>query len=364
MKIVGGKLSRILLHTHEPFKIAFEVLDECHGVLLELQTDEGLFGLGESSPARRITGETSEGAVSVLQSVLLPAIRGMNPFEIEAIHEAMDDAIQGNPSAKAAVDLACYDLLGKVSRLPVVSLLGGERKPLPCDHTIGIKPPEDQARIAADLVKKGFKFLKVKLGHGWEEDVARVRAVRQQVGKGIGIRVDANQGWTVREAIRVLEKIELFDIELAEQPIPAHDLQGLRWLRERSPIPVAADESVHGPRDALRAVEMGACDIVNIKLMKCGGIYRALEVAAIVKAAGLACMIGGMIGESRLAVGAAAHFAASRSVVRYFDLDADLLLRDDLVEKGGIGLEAGNRTLPDLPGLGVEKMRAGFLTEV
>jgi L-alanine-DL-glutamate epimerase-like enolase superfamily enzyme len=362
MKIKGARLWKITLHTREPFKIAFETLDECHGVLLELFTDEGLVGFGEASPARRITGETAETCASVLEQVLLPAVYDCNPLDLPEIHARMDASILGNPSAKAAVDMACYDLLGKACSKPLAMVLGGSLRPLATDHTLSIKPPQQQAETAEALVRQGFRILKVKLGDGGKEDVERVKAIRQRVGPDVVLRVDANQGWSLREALYVLEHIAPYRIELAEQPLFWRDWKGMSMLCRRSPIPIAADESVHSPQDALKAVEQGICNIINIKLMKCGGIYRALQIASIAETAGLSCMIGGMIAESRLAVSAAAHFASARPVVQYLDLDADILLRDELVEKGGIGLQEGNRILPNLPGIGVEKFFSSHLT--
>jgi L-alanine-DL-glutamate epimerase-like enolase superfamily enzyme len=364
MKITGAKLWMITLHTHEPFKIAFETLTECHGILVELLTEDGLSGYGEASPARRITGETAEGAAQVLKTILIPAVQGMNPFHLSEIHERMDETIQGNPSAKSAVDMACYDLIGKATGQPVITLLGREPASLRTDHTISIKPPQKQAEIAEKLVKDQFKILKIKLGGPPEEDVLRVKTIREKVGHEVILRVDANQGWSVQEAVSILDKIAKYQIELAEQPIHAKNLKGLAWLRKRSPIPIAADEAVHTPEQALQAIELEACDIINIKLMKCGGIYRALQIASIVESAHLSCMIGGMIAESSLAVSAAAHFAGSRPVVRYYDLDADLLLKDNLIQEGGIRLKNGERVILNLPGFGVSKFTQTFLTPI
>ncbi len=362
MKISGSKLWNITLHTHEPFRIAFETLDECHGILVELMTDEGVSGYGEASPARRITGETAEGAAQVLKSILIPVIQGMDPFHLAEIHERVDETIQGNPSAKAAIDMACYDLMGKAADKPVVSLLGKSPTSLLTDHTISIKTPEKQAEIAEKLVKEQYKILKIKLGGSPDEDVLRIKTIREKIGHEPILRVDANQGWSVQDAVTILDKISKYQIELAEQPIHGKNLKGLAWIRKRSPIPIAADEAVHSPEQVLQALEMEACDIFNIKLMKCGGIYRASQIASIVEAAHLSCMIGGMIAESNLAVSAAAHFSASRSVVRYYDLDADLLLRDKLIKKGGLGLKNGGRLISDSPGFGIEGFDSKFLT--
>jgi L-alanine-DL-glutamate epimerase-like enolase superfamily enzyme len=180
------------------------------------------------------------------------------------------------------------------------------------------------------------------------------------VGEEIEIRIDANQGWTPEQAVKVLDKIEEFDIQFAEQPVSAEDLEGLRYVRETSNIPVMADESVHSPEDVLRLVEAKAVDLVNIKLMKSGGILKGRKIAAVAEAAGIPCMIGCM-GESGLGIAAGAHLAAAVKNVQYTDLDSDLLLRDKLVQKGGVTIEDSKRTFPNRDGLGIGAMNRKLL---
>jgi L-alanine-DL-glutamate epimerase-like enolase superfamily enzyme len=228
------------------------------------------------------------------------------------------------------------------------------------DITLGIKSPKEMAGDAARAVRKGFKALKVKLGTDPVEDIERVKAVREAAGDSVQIRVDANQGWTVKQAIDVLNKIETFNIQFAEQPVSAEDIKGLRQIRRNSPVPIMADESVHSPQDAMRLITAEAVDFINIKLMKCGGILKGRKIAEVAEAAGVPCMIGCM-SESEIGIAAAAHLAAGVKNIQHADLDSDLLLRDRIVEKGGIRIKNSARTFTKGCGLGLEKIDTRLL---
>lgn len=362
MHITNYDLQITELSCKEPFQIALGTSTICKGVLIKLYTNEGIIGLGEAVPSPRIVGDTTGSIIYAISRYIFPSIHGKDPAAIADIHAKMDQAIHGNTSAKAAIDMALYDILGQMHKEPLHHTLGGGIDRIATDYTIGIKPAQGAAIQARQLVKKGFTAIKIKVGADLKGDIQRVKAVRKAVGPNISIRIDANQGWTVKEAQQALMYLEDMELELVEQPVPAWDLNGMAYLRQHSNIPIVADESVHSPKDAERAIQMEACDIINIKLMKCGGIYHAKQIAAIAEASGKACMIGGMIGESRISVGAAAAFAASTPVVKYADLDADLLLKDDLVAKGGISFKEGYRILPKKPGLGIEKLKEEYLS--
>ena len=216
------------------------------------------------------------------------------------------------------------------------------------------------AKDAVKAIKKGFKALKVKVGTDPIEDVERIKSIRKAVDNEIEIRLDANQGWTPKQAINVLNKTERFNIQFAEQPVPAKDLKDLAKVRKHSPIPIMADESVHSPEDALRLIEAEAVDLINIKLMKSGGILKGKKIASIAEAAGIPCMVGCM-GESGIGIAAAAHLAAAVKNIQYADLDSDLLLKDKLAEKGGTKVKNSMHILPKKHGLGIEELNQRIL---
>jgi L-alanine-DL-glutamate epimerase-like enolase superfamily enzyme len=211
------------------------------------------------------------------------------------------------------------------------------------------------SRDALRAVEKGFKAVKVKVGVNPKEDIERIRMIREVLGNEIQLRIDANQGWTVEQAVEVLNKVEKFKIQFAEQPVPAEDLEGLVKVRKDSPIPIMADESVHSPEDAIRLIEAEAADFINIKLMKSGGILKGKKIADVTEAAGVPCMIGCM-SESEVGIAAGAHLAAAVRNIRYADLDSDILLRDKLVVKGGVGIKNSMRTFSRQHGLGIKEL--------
>jgi L-alanine-DL-glutamate epimerase-like enolase superfamily enzyme len=342
------------LRNKEPFRISAGTTLETRNVILKVTTDYDVVGWGESSPSKRVTGETSETVIKVIDS-FAPKIIGMCPLRIEQVIDVVDSTIKDNPAAKASVDMALYDILGKTVHKPLFMLLGGFRTEVLTDMTMSIKSPNEMAKDASDAVRKGFKAIKVKVGLDPDEDVERVKLIREAVGCGVQIRIDANQGWTTEQAIYVLNKIEEFDVQFVEQPVQACDIEGLKIVRKNSPIPVMADESVHSPADAMRLIKAEAVDLINIKLMKCGGILRGKRIAEVAEAAKVPCMIGCM-SESSLGIAAAAHLAAGTRNIKYADLDSDLMQKDKLVKKGILGLEESNRVFPASDGLGVEEM--------
>ena len=344
----------VKLRYHEPFRIARGTSFESHNIIVKVVTDSEIIGIGESSPSKAVTHETPQTVLKTLDKIAPPLI-GMSPLKIEQIIEKMDQAVVENPSAKAAIDIALYDIMGKTAETPLFKLLGGFREAVLTDLTLSIKKPEEMAEDAARAVRQGFKALKVKVGVDPEEDFERVQKIREAVGSDIAIRIDANQGWTVSQAIEVLNRLERFEIEFAEQPIIADDIKGLAEMRKNSSIPVMADESVHNPEDALNLIRQDAVDLINIKLMKSGGIHKARKIAAIAEAARVPCMIGCM-GESTVGITAGVQLAAAVKNIQYADLDSDILIRDKMVLEGGAKLEASKRIPPEKPGLGVTKL--------
>jgi len=349
----------VTLGYKEPFRIAPGASTESHNVIVKIVTDYGVVGWGESSPSERVTGETAETVIKTLDKIA-PKLIGMCPLRIEQDVDVMDSVVEGNPAAKAAIDIALHDILGKTGNKPLFMLMGGYRTEVLTDITLSIKSPKEMAEDAVKAVKKGFKALKVKVGVDPTEDVERIKMIRDAVGSDMQIRIDANQGWTPRQALEALNKMKKFNIQFAEQPVPAEDLKGLVEVRKNSPIPIMADESVHSPEDALRLIQAEAVDFINIKLMKSGGILKGRKIAAIAESAGIPCMIGCM-GESEIGIAAGAHLAAAVKNIQHADLDSDLLLKDKLVKKGGTKVKDSMRVFSRQYGLGIKELNEHLL---
>jgi L-alanine-DL-glutamate epimerase-like enolase superfamily enzyme len=319
-----------------PFRIARGVQHDAQNVLVRLRAD-GLTGLGEAAP-KSYYGETRESALAAL--ALFAQRLGDDLFAVEEIMAELDRTLYANPSAKAAVDMALYDLIGQRLGVPVYRLLGLSPGRAPyTSYTISLDTPASMAQRA--LQARAYPILKIKLGT--RHDLEIVRAIRDVTDAAL--RVDANAAWTAKEAIATITALAPYGIELVEQPVARGDLEGLRLVRERTSVPIIADESCVTPEDVARVA--GCVDGINIKLMKCGGLRRALEMIHAARAHHLRVMLGCMI-ESSIAITAAAHLAP---LVDYVDLDGALLLAHDPYE--GVDLRGGKITLPDRPGLGV-----------
>jgi len=352
----------VTLRYKEPFVISAGTSTENRNTLVKIITDYEVFGWGEASPSKRVTNETPETILKTLDKIG-PRLIGMCPLRIAQDVDLMDAIVAHNPSAKAAIDLALHDVLGKTARKPTWRLLGGFRERVLTDITLSIKSPNEMAKDAVKAVKMGFKALKVKVGVNPKEDVERIKLIREAVGPKIAVRIDANQGWTVAQAIDTLKKLDKFHIEFVEQPIEAKNTRGLAKVRKESPIPVMADESVHSPADALQLIKANAVDMINIKLMKSGGIHNARKIAHIAEAANMPCMIGCM-GESTVGITAAVHFAAATKNVQYADLDCDILLADKLVSKGGAVVKDSERIPSNEAGYGITELDETLLRKL
>lgn len=349
----------------KPFRIALGTTTEKTEIIVALWDNHDRVGWGEASPSALILGCTPESTLAALD-YLVPALLGEDPRRIAYLVDKMDRVLLGNAAAKAALDMALHDLVGQIYGEPVWRLLGGSlAEPVETDFTVGIDQPEKMAAEAKALVEAGFRAIKVKVGEDPKADVERVRAVREAIGERTRMWIDANQGWTRAQAVWALTRMAEYGVEFVEQPVLAADLEGMAWVRKRSPIPVMADESVHSPQDALRAIRLSACDYVNIKLMKAGGLWRAKEIATICRNAGKGNMIGGMV-ESNLSATAAVHFALSEANVVFRDLDLGERPEAKLVARGGSAIHQGLQVLadPEAPGFGFLEIRKDWLKPV
>ncbi len=328
-------------------------MNSVEDVIVEISTDTGEKGYGEAPPTGVITGDTTGAILGALRDHIIPTLMGRDVDDLENLMIDLNRCVVKNSSAKAAVDMALWDLYGKLYRIPVYKMLGGSRKNLVTDITISVNPPEVMAEDARNAVGRGYDTLKMKVGIDPALDVTRLTAVREAVGPDVKIRIDANQAWNARQAVRILDQMQNkgLDIELCEQPVPAHDLDGLRYVTERSIVPVLADESVFSPEDALTILQTHAADLINIKLMKCGGIYNALKIAAAAELYGAECMIGCML-EAKVSVNAAVHLGCAKGVITRVDLDGPVLCTEDPVQGGAVFREK-DITVSDDPGLGI-----------
>jgi len=335
----------------EPFHISLGTISVAENILVRLRTREGVTGWGESCPYVAVTSETQATDLAVGKD-LANFVRGRDPFTLGAIMAEMDGFSPANTSMKAALEMAIWDICGKLAGQPVYKLLGGYRDSFETDITIGMGTPAEMAGKATKHVQEGFKTLKIKLGEGPVPDTARMKAIRDAIGYDIKLRTDANQGWTAAETVRSLRMMEKYQMQICEQPVPYWNVEGLKFARDNSPTPIMADESVHSLHDAFAVTRADAVDCINIKLMKAGGILRGAQIATVAAAAGVTCMVGCME-ETRVGLTAGAHLVASQKNIVYADLDAFFELSVDPVI-GGMQVKDGIVTLPNAPGLGVD----------
>lgn len=351
MKISNIKIETLKLDLYKPFTVALGTIEHVETMLVQIETDEGIIGIGEGAPFEFVTGETLESSIKVAK-LFRNMLIGENPLHIEKIHTMMDKMIVGNTATKAAFDIALYDIMGKKLNAPLYQILGGYSNSFTTDVTIGIDTPEIMAKEAKERVNSGFTILKVKAGLNAEQDIEAIQLIRETVGERIRIRMDANQGWTVPESIRVIKAMELLNIEAVEQPLPYWNIEGHAYIRNKVMTPIMADESLHSPQDALKIVKQDAADILNIKLMKSAGLYKAAQINHIAEAAGLTCMVGCML-ESKIGITAGASLVAAKKNIADADLDSFLYIKDTGIQ-GGISIQNGVITLSEKPGLGIE----------
>lgn len=333
-------------------------------LVVKMETDEGVFGYGEVGVLPTEIGGTLESLASAVDYYFLPVLKGINPFDIEDIHERMNKSIYGFHFAKAAIDIACYDIMGKVLNLPVHKLIGGAyREKVPVTWCLGIESIEQNVSEAVQAVGDGYRAIKVKVGQDADYDVERIKAIREAIGSKPKIRIDANQGYNPKEAIKTLKRMEKLDIQCVEQPVNKLDIKGLAEVQQGTSIPVMTDEAVYSYKDLIRVIELNAASIINIKLARVGGIMRAKKIAHIAEAAGLSCVLGCML-EIGIGIAAAAHVAVSTPNV---DLESDLIghlyHKEDVIEDSGVkmlNIEEGDLYLPQEPGLGVS-VKEGIL---
>ena len=353
MKITAVKLYTMHIPLITPFKTALRTVDAIDDLIVVLETDDGQRGFGEAPPTAVITGDTIPSVAGGITQFIAPKLIGREVEKFDELHDIIDKAMVHNTTAKAAVEMAVYDLVGKRWNVPLYKLLGGAKCELETDITISVNDVDTMVRDAVTAAERGFRILKVKVGNDASLDALRLTSIKKATPAGTVIRVDANQGWTPKQAVRIISMLEdaNLDAELVEQPVKAGDLEGMRYVTQHVYTPILADESVFTPADAIRILESGAADLDNIKLMKTGGLYNAMSIASIARALDAECMMGCML-EGNVAATAAAHAAMARGSVTRIDLDGPALCTENPVH-GGAQFNGSRITLPDAPGLGI-----------
>lgn len=336
----------VTVHTKHPFIIARGGTSEYKTVWVRIQDGDGVEGWGEAAPSG-FYGESAETVVAALER-MMPVLRKADAWSLDTIDAELERAVRLNGSARSAVSAALHDLAGKRLGIPVYKLWGLDPAKAPqSSFTIGIAPNLDVLRQRVKEAEQ-YPVLKIKLGS--DHDIDILETIRDVAPDKV-LRVDANAAWTPKHALQMVEVLIDHEVEFLEQPLPPHDIEGFRFIRDRSPLPIIADESCIVATDIPKLI--GAVDGINIKLSKCGSLREALKMIAVARAHGLIVMCGCMI-ETSLGISAAAHFAP---LLDYADFDGAALLSDDPFV--GATITGGDITIPGGPGLGVERAMGG-----
>ena len=323
----------------EPFTIATGSVSEARNVLVTVRLEDGSVGYGECAPFPPSTGESQETALATARGCAA-LIEGKDAAQWRVLSKLMRSVYYSQMTAIAGTEMAILDALTRSYGIPLYVFFGGASSAVETDYSIPMVSPEHGYELAEEAAAHGITTLKIKVGGDIRDDVARVEAIRE-AAPGVGLTLDANQGYTANEALLCLEALDDRDIRplMMEQPVHKDDLEGLRYVTQHTTVPIAADESAYSAANVAHLIAMGACNVVNIKLMKCGFV-EALDIAAVCRATHTQLRIGAMM-ESRLATSAAAHFVAGLGGFRYIDLDTPMLLADDpfvggYEQRGGI----------------------------
>lgn len=353
MKIQQIECFAVELPLKEPFVISYASYSTLPSLIVKITLDNGTIGYGEGLPDEHVTGESMYGAFEIVEKILAPRLIGMNPLHMERIHELMNQEIYASPTAKAAIDIACYDAAAKSLHVPIYSLIGGRyHDEFPITHVLSIQTPDEMAKEAVEKMNEGYHSFKMKVGSDdIFKDVKRIEAVREAIGTEPSIRVDVNQGWkNSATSLQALSLLEHAHIDWIEQPILADDIRGMVEIKQKSTIPVMIDEGLRGINEMRTIIQEEAAHKVNIKLMKCGGIYPANKIAIMAEMANIECQVGSMV-ESSIGSAAGFHVAFSKQAITSVELTGPLKFSKDL---GNLNYDIPFIRLNDRPGLGID----------
>ncbi|MEW5785423.1 MAG: enolase C-terminal domain-like protein [Bacillota bacterium] len=356
LKIADIRAYAVCVPLLHPFKAAYGTRDSADFVVVEIEDNEGRIGLGEASTIPIYDEGSQAGVVYVLQKHLKPLLKGRDPRSIEENMFLVGKAVKGERYLKSALDFALHDLAGKIYGIPVCQLLGGTLHPIPVCWVLSAKDAGEIKVEAACKLKEGFTVFKLKVGVDTKIDLSNLEALRETVGES-EIRLDGNEAWRPKEALEQIRLFNLYRPSHLEQPVPARDLEGLRFVARHSPIPVSADEVALTAADCINLARFGAADRVNIKLSRCGGYVEGRRMISIAEAANQQPFLGSML-ELGLGTAASAHFAAAVSGMEFLatELVGPLLLKEDILVQP-LNYRDGCLHLPHGPGLGVELNR-------
>lgn len=358
MKITEIKFGMLRVPLKTPFKTALRTVETIEDIVVIVHTDSGHIGYGEAPATAVITGDTHGSIVEAIDKFIAPRLIGQDIANLNRVTQLIQTALEKNTSAKAAVEIAIYDLFGQLYNAPLYKVLGGGDPVITTDITISVDYIDKMVADSIAAVDRGFESLKIKVGKDIGLDIERVKAIYNAVEGRALLRLDANQGWTAKQAVYAMHTLEDAGVllELLEQPVKAQDIDGLKYVTDRVHTPVMADESVFGPMEVVELIKMRAADIINIKLMKTGGISNAIRIADIAALYGVECMIGCML-ESSISVAAAVHVAVAKAnVITKVDLDGPSLSQFNPVD-GGVIFNESEISVTDAPGLGIREIR-------
>jgi len=358
MKITDIQLGMLRVPLKTPFKTALRTVETVEDVVVLIHTDTGHTGYGEAPATAPITGDTLGSIIEAIHRFIGPRLIGQDVSNLNRLSGLIQSSMERNTSAKAAVEIAVYDLWAQLHGAPLYQMLGGGDPVITTDITISVDYIDKMVSDSVSAIERGFESLKIKVGKDIGLDIERVKAIHAAVEGRALLRLDANQGWTAKQAVYAMRTLEEAGVvlELLEQPVKANDIDGLKYVTERVNTPVMADESVFSPAQVFELIQRRAADIINIKLMKTGGIANAIRIADIAQLYGIPCMIGCMI-ESSISVAAAVHLAVAKSdAITKVDLDGPSLGLFNPVE-GGVIFNESEITITDAPGLGIKEIR-------
>lgn len=335
-----------------PFTIATGTMDHAQNTFIRVHTDAGFYGVGECSAFPMIVGETQDTCI-IMAREFARLWKGKDALDIKARLTQLNDFTAGNTTIKSAFDMALYDIAAKNVGMPLYKFLGGKKREVESDITIGIASPEEMAQKAVGFQKSGANILKVKLGKGAETDVERIKHIRNAVGDSMKIRIDANQGWSFDEAVYALKALGDYAIQFCEQPMRTWYDDKLPELMRLSPVKIMGDESIYNHHDARKQINSNSCDYINIKMAKSGGIFEAKKIHDLAAEHEVACMMGGML-ESRIALSSKLHFVYASPNIHFYDMDTCMLGHKEDPCVGGVIYKGYHLDIDDTIGIGAD----------